>query len=64
MNQIQDADKIDVKNDAHLGDKTKPWVKLKLEHSIPVLPNIKLAYMPMRFDGGGICNKRLINWGG
>jgi hypothetical protein len=51
---IQDSDKIDVKNDAHLGDKTKPWVKLKLEHSIPVLPNIKLAYMPMKFDGSGI----------
>jgi outer membrane protein len=60
---IQDSDKIDVKNDAHLGDKTKPWVKLKLEHSIPVLPNIKLAYMPMKFDGSGILTRE-INWGG
>jgi outer membrane protein len=58
-----DADKIDVKNDAHLGDKTKPWVKLKLEHSIPVIPNIKLAYMPMKFDGSGVLTKD-INWGG
>jgi outer membrane protein len=63
MKPIQDADKIDVKNDAHLGDKTKPWVKLKLEHSIPVLPNIKLAYMPMKFDGSGILTRE-INWGG
>jgi outer membrane protein len=60
---LQDVDKIDVKNDAHLGDKTKPWVKLKLEHSIPVLPNIKLAYMPMKFDGSGVLT-RDINWGG
>jgi outer membrane protein len=60
---IQDVDKIDVKNDAHLGDKTKPWVKLKLEHSIPVVPNIKLAYMPMKFDGSGVLT-RDINWGG
>jgi hypothetical protein len=45
-----DSNRIDVKNDARLGDKTKPLVKLKLEHSIPVIPNIKLAYMPMKFD--------------
>jgi outer membrane protein len=60
---IQDADKIDVKDDAHLGDKTKPRVKLKLEHSVPVVPNIKLAYVPMKFDGSGVLT-RDINWGG
>jgi hypothetical protein len=48
-----DADRIDVKNDANLGDKTKPWAKFKLEHPIPLIPNIKLAYMPMKFDGSG-----------
>jgi outer membrane protein len=57
-----EEDKIDVKDDVHLGDKTKPWVKLKLEHSIPVIPNIKLAYMPMRFDGSGKI-EREIRWG-
>jgi outer membrane protein len=57
-----DEDRIDVKDDAHLGDKTKPWVKLKLEHSIPVIPNIKLAYMPMKFDGSGNV-ARTIKWG-
>ncbi len=58
-----DEDRIDIKNDANLGDKTKPWVKLKLEHSIPVIPNIKLAYMPMKFEGRGVLT-RDINWGG
>ncbi len=58
-----DNDRIDVKDDARLGDKTKPWVKLKLEHSIPIIPNIKLAYMPMKFDGSGVLT-RDINWGG
>ncbi len=57
-----DNDRIDVKDDARLGDKTKPWVKLKLEHSIPVIPNIKLAYMPMKFDGSGKL-EREIKWG-
>lgn len=56
-------DRIDLKNDARLGDKTQPWVKLKLEHPIPVIPNIKLAYMPMKFDGSGVLT-RDINWGG
>ncbi len=60
---IQDADRIDVKNDARLGDKTKPWAKFKLEHPIPLIPNIKLAYIPMKFDGSGVLT-RDINWGG
>jgi hypothetical protein len=57
-----DADKIDVKNDAHFGDKTKPWAKFKFEHPIPIIPNIKLAYMPMKFDGSGVLT-RDIRWG-
>ena len=57
-----DADKIDVKNDANLEDKTKPWAKLKLEHPIPLIPNIKLAYMPMKFDGSRNVT-RTIQWG-
>jgi len=56
------ADRIDVKNDARVGDETKPRAKLKLEHPIPVIPNIKLAYMPMKFDGSGNVG-RTINWG-
>jgi outer membrane protein len=60
---IQDADRIDVKNDARLGDETKPWAKFKLEHPIPLIPNIKLAYMPMKFDGSGNVTRN-INWGG
>ncbi len=57
-----DNDRIDVKNDARVGDKTKPWAKFKLEHPIPVIPNIKLAYMPMKFDGSGNVG-RTIKWG-
>jgi outer membrane protein len=57
-----DTDKIDVKSDANLGDKTNPWVKLKLEHPIPLIPNIKLSYMPMKFSGSGVLI-RDIKWG-
>jgi outer membrane protein len=55
-------DRIDVKNDANLGDKTKPWAKFKLEHPIPLIPNIKLAYMPMKFDGSRNVT-RTVKWG-
>jgi outer membrane protein len=57
-----DNDRLDVKNDANLGDKTKPWAKFKLEHPIPLIPNIKLAYMPMKFDGSGNV-QRTVTWG-
>jgi outer membrane protein len=57
------ADRIDVKNDVRLGDETKQWAKFKLEHPIPLIPNIKLAYMPMKFDGSRVLT-RDINWGG
>jgi hypothetical protein len=44
---------LNLKNDARIEDKTQLWARLKFEHTIPVIPNIKLAYMPMRFDGSG-----------
>lgn len=59
---ITDTDKIDLKNDAHISDKTKPWVRLKVEHPLPLLPNVKLSYMPMKFDGNGTLT-RDIKWG-
>jgi outer membrane protein len=55
-------DRIDLKNDARLEDKTQGWARLKFEPPIPIIPNIKLAYMPMRFDGSGNVTKT-IKWG-
>jgi outer membrane protein len=47
------TDRFDLKNDARIGDKTQPWARLKFEHPIPIIPNIKLAYMPVKFEGSG-----------
>jgi outer membrane protein len=58
-----DNDRIDVKGDARFGDKTKPWARLKFEHPIPIIPNIKLAYMPVKFEGSGRLTTN-INFGG
>jgi len=46
-------DRFDLKNDARLEDKTRGWARLKFEPPIPIIPNIKLAYMPIRFEGSG-----------
>jgi outer membrane protein len=56
------VDRIDLKNDARIGDKTQPWARLKFEHPIPIIPNIKLAYMPVKFEGGGTLTQN-IKWG-
>jgi outer membrane protein len=57
-----DIDRIDLKNDARIEDKTQPWARLKFEHPIPIIPNIKLAYMPVKFEGGGTLTQE-IKWG-
>ncbi len=54
--------RVDLKRDARVGDKTAPWVRLKFEHPIPLIPNIKLGYMPMKFEGSGTLT-RDIRWG-
>jgi outer membrane protein len=58
----QIRDRIDLKNDARIEDKTQPWARLKFEHPIPIIPNIKLAYMPVKFEGGGTLTQN-IRWG-
>ncbi len=58
----QIRDRIDLKNDARIEDKTQPWARLKFEHPIPIIPNIKLAYTPVKFEGGGTLTQD-IRWG-
>ena len=55
-------DRFDLKNDANIKDKTQPWARLKFEHPIPIIPNIKLAYMPVKLEGSGTL-RDIIKWG-
>ena len=43
----------DVEDDLKIGSENSFFVKAKLEHPIPLLPNIKLMYERMRFSGDG-----------
>lgn len=42
---------VDLKNDLGFDDETKFFAKAKIEHPIPLLPNIYLQYIPMDFKG-------------
>ena len=46
--------KVDVKDDLHIGDETKAfgWFKLS-DIPIPLFPDVKVRYTPMRFTGSG-----------
>ena len=45
------GDRVDLKDDLRFDDETKFFAKAKIEHPIPLLPNIYLQYIPMDFKG-------------
>ena len=57
------TDYLDLKNDAHFSQKTQPYIGVKITNNLPILPNLKLDYMPMKFSGSGKLN-RTITFGG
>jgi len=56
-------DYLDLKNDAHFSQKTQPYIGVRITNSLPILPNLKLDYMPMKYSGYGTLN-RPITFGG
>ena len=52
-----EGDRADIKDDLNIGDKNSYFIRAKLEHPIPLLPNIKLQYTRMRFTGDGTVTK-------
>ncbi|NPA12621.1 MAG: TIGR04219 family outer membrane beta-barrel protein [Aquificae bacterium] len=52
-----EGDKIDVDDDLNMGTENSFFLRAKLEHPIPLLPNIKLQYTKMRFEGDGTVSK-------
>jgi len=50
------GDYIDLKNNAHFSQKTQPYIGVRITNSLPILPNLKLDYMPMKFSGNGSFN--------
>ncbi len=47
------GDQVDIKDDLKIGDEDSFFVKAKIEHFIPILPNIYLQFTKMNFNGDG-----------
>lgn len=56
---VPDGDVISVRDTLGLGKETRAFVRLKLEHPIPLIPNLYAQYVPMRFSGSGNINKNI-----
>jgi len=51
------GDSADIDSDLNIGDESSYFIRAKLEHPVPVLPNIKLQYLRMKFTGDGTVNR-------
>lgn len=57
---LSSTDYLDLKNDAHFSKKTQPYIGVRITNSLPILPNLKLDYMPMKFSGSGTLNRTIV----
>ncbi len=51
------TDEADLKDDLHLGDSNN--ISAYVQFGLPVLPNIRLEYLPTKFDGSGKARKTI-----
>ncbi|WP_457641474.1 TIGR04219 family outer membrane beta-barrel protein [Persephonella sp.] len=51
------GDQVDVKDDLKIGDEDSYFFRAKLEHPVPLLPNIAFQYVKMDFSGTGRITK-------
>src|SRR5690625_5233450 len=45
--------RADLERDLHLDSETVGFAWVRIKHPIPVLPNVKVTYTPLKFDGSG-----------
>ncbi|MFE8071475.1 TIGR04219 family outer membrane beta-barrel protein [Marinobacteraceae bacterium S3BR75-40.1] len=58
----KDGDRVDLEDDLGLDDETYWSLEAAIEHPVPVLPNLRLAYYNMEHSGTG--NTSVANFGG
>jgi outer membrane protein len=51
------GDQVDVKDDLKIGDEDSYFFRAKLEHPVPVLPNVAFQYVKTDFSGSGRVTK-------
>lgn len=47
------SDRLGLEKDLHLDKETAGFAWLRVVHPLPLLPNLKLNYTPLKFDGSG-----------
>ncbi|WP_353661575.1 TIGR04219 family outer membrane beta-barrel protein [Hydrogenimonas sp. SS33] len=52
-----DQSKVDADDDLNLDTETDLYVRAKLEHPVPILPNIRLAYVKTESEGDGTISR-------
>ncbi len=57
------SDKIDLDDDLNLDTRTELYLRAKIEHPVPLLPNIRLAFTQNQSSGDGTLSKTF-NFGG
>jgi len=55
-----DVNKIDLDSDLNLNTKSDIYIRAKVEHPIPLIPNIKVAYTQINSNGNSIAKKDFI----
>lgn len=51
------SDRVDLEDDLQFSDETAGFVWLRLVHPVPALPNLKLSYTPLKFEGSGTISR-------
>lgn len=55
---------VDLERDLHLDDQTAGFAWVRLVHPIPLLPNLKVSYTPLKFEGSGRTDRSFSFGGG
>jgi len=55
-----DINKIDLDKDLNLNTKSEIYIRAKVEHPVPLIPNIKVAYTKINSKGNAISSKDFI----
>lgn len=56
---VPEGDRINLKKDLRFNDKSRIFGRVKLEHPIPLTPNLYFQYMPMKFSGSSVLNRSI-----
>ena len=58
--KVEDNTRIDVEDDLGMGSETTGFVWARLEHPVPILPNVKVRYTPLDIEGDETLSRQVV----